>query len=302
MKRLFKAILWITCYGGACWIGIKAKLGFDVLSQDHWKLLFDKSVHAHWPNDMAPKKIVCRVLLAFIIIGILGLSVVTKKKKKRIPVVLGELPDKQNFRPTPVASQGKVAAPAPQESALPPVPSLSGQNGPTPAPISNTPPVNLMGDIIRELTNIANTFEISVFPHVKLENTFTQLVVSDDETPLLLKILPQEGTWKVNLAEFPEDTQWGLNGEPPKSILKDIIQSTQTLARLEPDSRPASVIILANSTLDDADNVHTYLENNGIKVAYLHKSTEGIPSWNELLAEFYPPKNKEASDETNNAS
>ena len=48
-----------------------------------------------------------------------------------------------------------------------------------------------MGDAIRKITEIADTFEVSVFPHVKLENTFTQLVISDDATALLLKILPQ---------------------------------------------------------------------------------------------------------------
>ena len=188
MKRLMRALLWIACYGGASWFGIKAKLGFNILSGDHWKLLFDKSVHAHWPADMAAKKLVCKVLLFFIIVGVLGLSVVMKKKRTRIPVVKGELPEsKEAFRPAMMASQGKMATPAPA-----PVTNVTGS-----APVLSNPPVNLMGDAVRKITEIANTFEVSVFPHVKLENTFTQLVVSDDATALLLKILPQSGTWKV---------------------------------------------------------------------------------------------------------
>ncbi len=291
MKRLLKAILWIGCYGGTSWFGIKAKLGFDILNQNNWAFLFDKSVHAVWPADMAPKKLVCKVLLVFIIVGILGLAVVTKKKKRRIPLVYGELPQKEGERPQPVASQGKMAttsAPAPQAQ----VGELNNVMSPAPQ--------NLLGDVIRQITAIANTFEVSVFPHVKLENTFTQLVVSDDATALLLKILPQSGTWQITQEEMVENSQWAIENEPAKPILKDIIESTATLARLEPDAHAISVIILAGGTLNETENVRSYLEQNGIRIVSLKGDIPNIPSWQELLNEFYQPKQVEEMNETNN--
>ena len=292
MKRLLKAILWIVCYGGACWIGIKAKFGFDILSGDHWKLLFNKSVHAQWPSDMAAKKLVCKVLLGFIIIGIIGLSVVTKQKKRRIPVVKGELPDKENFRPAVMATQGRMATPAP-------APTPAGSGGVS-QPVLNTPPVNLMGDAIRKITDVTDAFEVSVFPHVKLENTFTQLVVSDDANALLLKILPQSGTWKVEQTEMAEESLWTLGEEQPKKLLKDIIESTATLARLEPEAHAVSVVVMAGGNLENPGEVKTYLEQNGIRIATLDNTAmPEIPTWQQLLTEFYPPKGEENDEQEN---
>ena len=294
MKRLVKAILWIVCYGGASWFAIKTKLGFDILSGDHWKLLFDKSVRAQWPADMAAKKLVCKILLGFIIIGIIGLSVVTKQKKRRIPIVKGDLPDKENFRPSIMASQGKMATPAP-------APVAAGNNGFS-QPVLNTPSVNLMGDAIRKITEIADAFEVSVFPHVKLENTFTQLVVSDDANALLLKILPQSGTWKVEQAELIEESLWTLGEEQPKKLLKDIVESTATLARLEPEAHAVSVVVMAGSNLENPTEVKAYLEQNGIRIAALDNTAmPDIPTWAELLSEFYPPKGEENDEQENNA-
>lgn len=295
MKRLLKAILWIMCYGGASWFAIKTKLGFDVLLGSHWKLLFDKSVHAHWPSDMADKKLVCKVLLGFIIVGILGLAVVTKKKKTRIPVVKEELPQKESFRPAPMASQGKMTTPAPTQT----TPSAEGGSFATPSFI--VPSVNLMTEAIRKLTDIANSFEVSVFPHVKLENTFTQLVVSDDTNALLLKILPQTGKWKVEKADLAGESLWSLEGEEPKKLLKDIIESTATLARLEPEAHSTSVIVMAGGSIDNAAEIKDYLNQRGIRIVTLDdQETADIQTWQSLLAEFYPPKGKENENEASN--
>ena len=285
MKRLLKAILWIACYGGACWFGIKAKLGFDILSQKNWAILFDKSAHSVWPVEMANKKLVCKVLLAFIVVGILGLSVVTKRKKTRIPVVKGELPQKGNIRPAIMPSQGKMKTLAVPQKTLSTVPA---------------PSVNPMTEAIHQITEIAKTFDISVFPHVKLENTFTQLVVSDDSTAMLLKILPQSGVWQVEQAATLEETLWTIEGEQPQPILKDIMESTATLARLEPDANAISVVILVNSTLQNPQEVRQYLGQQGIRIATINpQTTSDIPQWKELLSEFYPLKESEEKDETN---
>ena len=110
MKRLMKAILWIGCYGGVCWFEIKTKLGFDILNQNHWQILFDnRSPHTVWPSDMAPKKLVCKILLAFIVVGILGLAIVSKSRKKRGPIVKGEIQTANSYRPAPLAAQGRMS-------------------------------------------------------------------------------------------------------------------------------------------------------------------------------------------------
>jgi len=288
MKRLLKAVLWIICYGGACWFGIKAKLGFDILNRNNWEMLFDKSVHQMWPAEMAPKKLVCKILLAFIIVGILGLSVVIKKKKPRIPVVKGELPEKGNSRPALMPSQGKIENPV----------AIPKNTLSAPAPTGNS-----MSDVIHQLTEIAKTFDVSVFPHVKLENTFTQLVVSDDATALLLKILPQSGVWQVEQAASPQESLWKSETEQPHPLLKDIMESTATLARLEPEANTISVVILANSTLQNPEEIRHYLGEQGIRIATLKKQVmPDIPAWEELLAEFYPPKEREEENETNTNS
>ena len=113
-----------------------------------------------------------------------------------------------------MATQGRMATPAP-------APTPAGSGGVS-RPVLNTPTPNLMGDAIRKITDIADAFEVSIFPHVKLENTFTQLVVSDDANALLLKILPQSGTWKVEQNELAEESLWTLGEEQPKKLLKDI--------------------------------------------------------------------------------
>ena len=298
MKQLIKAILWIGCYGGACWFWIKAKLGFNLLSQSQWRLLFDKSGHTTWPQDMAPKKLVCRILLAFIVIGILGLAVVVKKKKRRIPLVKGELPEKGNFRPSALASQGKIAS-STGASFTPAIAPTTHQTSSVNVPPSSN---HLMGDVIKRVTDIANTFEVSVFPHVKLENTFTQLVISDDATALLLKILPQTGKWQVAETSLPEESLWNLEGEQPKNVLKDILQSTATLARLEPEAHAIAVVIVSG-VVQEAEKVKEYLEQNGILIACLPedgKNVEGIPSWSELLEKFYSPKIKEIENASEN--
>ena len=299
MKRLIKAILWIVCYGGTSWFAIKTKLGFNILSGQHWKLLFDKSVTARWPMDMAPKKLVCKILLAFIIIGILGLSVVIKKRKTRIPVVKGELPQKQSERPALMSSQGRMIS----STQLPiAAPSATGGNS-TQSSMNSAPSGNLMGDAIRKITDIANDFDITTFPHVKLENTFTHLIVSDDSTALLLKILPRAGTWQVTQADLPEESLWSLQGEEPRNILKDIIESTATLARLEPEAQAVAVVLLTDGNIENAAEVKNYLNQKGIRIAVLdNQNMPDIPTWRNLLSEFYPQKQKENSDETDNIS
>ena len=310
MKRFIKAILWIGCYGGACWFGIKSKLGFDILNNNHWQLLLDRSlVHAPWPVDMASKRLVCKVLLAFIIVGVLGLAVVTKKKKSRIPVVKDESPNTADQRPAPIASQGRVtvtpvaAAVPPPSVPTPPATPIPNSTVPATPSISNLPPISPMSDAIRKISAIANNFDISVFPHVKLENTFTQLVISDDSTALLLKILPQLGTWQMEQAERPEDSLWTIGNDPPKNILKDIIDSTATLARLEPEAHAIAVVIVAGGTIENALEVKNYLEQNGIRIAVLQNETmPDLPDWHHLLSEFYPLKQKENNNETNTNS
>lgn len=293
MKRLLKAILWIGCYGGACWLGIKAKLGFDILSQKHWQMLFDKSVHAQWPAEMANKKLVCKILLLFIIVGIIGLSVVTKKKKKRIPVVKGELPEKGDMRPSFMPSQGKVS-----NMPLPPLPQQTTSSASAPSP-SMSP----ITEAIHQLTETAKQFSVSVFPHVKLENTFTQLVVSDDATALLLKILPQSGVWQVQQNNSLEESLWSIGEEQPTPVLKDIILSTAILSKLEPEANAISVVILSNGTLQNPTEIKQYLSQKGIRIATLNaQENPDIPKWNELLAEFYPPKESEEKNERNTDS
>ena len=295
MKRLMKAFLWIVCYGGACWFGIKAQLGFDILLPAHWKALFDKSVHAHWPPEFAAKKLVCKVLLAFIIVGILGLAVVTKKRKTRIPIVKGELPEPGSSRPALIISQkGKNAAVPPPISVQ-----LSGNGGPFSAPAANPPTVNLMADAVRRISDVAKGFEVSVFPHVKLENTFTQLVISDDATALMLKILPQDTAWKVQLTESPEESQWTFEDQPPRNMLKDILESTATLKRLEPESRAVAVVLIVDGIVENSTEVKNYLEQHDIRIATLdNQEMPDVPTWQNLLSEFYPTKTEENKNET----
>ena len=289
MKRLIKAGLWIACYGGACWVGIKSKLGFDILNQNHWGMLFDKSPHAIWPPEMAPKKLVCKILFAFIIVGVLGLSVVIKKKKKRIPVVKGELPEKGNFRPSAMVSQGRIAAP-------PVVTPAPAGTGAVPAPAQNS-----MSSAIQKISATANTFEVSIFPHVKLENTFTQLVVSDDATALLLKILPQSGTWQVTTPESPQESMWTIENDSPKNVLKDIMESTATLSKLEPEAEAIAVVILAGGKIQNAREIKDYLNKNNIQLAALdNHDMPDVPTWSQLLGQFYPLKQQEENNEENN--
>ena len=303
MKRLIKAILWIGCYGGIGWLALKIVLGFDILSQKHWIMLFDRSVHETWPIQMADKKLVCKVLLGFILVGILGLVIVTKKKKEYHVISKAELPRQENYRPVPMASQGRIAAPAPVQA-----PNNGGFNAPGVVPVppaagTNTSYVSSMSEAIKRISDVAKTFEASIFPHVKLENTFTHLVISDDTNALLLKILPQSGTWHVEPNQDPKESVWTLDGQNPQNTLKDIINSTQTLTRLEPDANSFSVVVLANGTLEKPEEVKEFLTNNGIRIATLlpdNKTIPGIQTWQELLAEFYPPKTKEDENETNN--
>ena len=119
----------------------------------------------------------------------------------------------------------------------------------------------------------------------------------------MLKILPQSGTWQVQPNPNPSESVWILNGQNPQNLLRDIIKSTQTLARLEPDANAVSVVILTNSTLEKPEEVKEFLMNNDIQIVTLlpdNQTIPGIQTWQELLAEFYPLKTKEENNETNN--
>ena len=60
---------------------------------------------------------------------------------------------------------------------------------------------------------------------------------------------------------------------------------------------------MANSTLQNPEETRDYLGEQGIRIATLKKQImPDIPAWEELLAEFYPPKEREEENETNTNS
>ena len=285
MKRLFRAFLWAVCWGGIFWAGVKAKLGFDILKSHHWRMLFDHSPNQVWPLDMAPKKTVCKVLLCFIVIGILGLGVALKRKKGRVPVVKGELPPETTlFRPPRIASQGRMAA----------ISSPTTSTNSTRAPEQPAgPAVGTMAEAVQRIANASINFQLTVFPHVKLENTFTNLVLSDDTVALMLKILPQNGTWKVQENPDPAQSIWTLDEQEGKNELNDILESGKVLKRLEPEANVFCVVVLTNGDMQDSLNVRQYLTEKGIRIATLlpnNRTINGLQTLDELLGEFFEKK------------
>ncbi len=291
MKRLFRALLWVVCWGGISWAGIKIKLGFDILESKNWKMLFDHSPSQTWPLDMAPKKIVCKVLLCFIIIGILGFGVALKRKKKHIPVVIGELPaEKKLFRPPRIAPQGRMM------SVNHPTSLINETGGVQSHGQSAGPVLGTMAEAVQRITNLAVKFQLTVFPHVKLENTFTNLVLSDDTVALMLKILIQDGTWRVQESPDPEQSIWSLNEQEGKNELKDILESAKVLSRLEPEANVITVIVLTNGDVQNPLNVRQYLTQTGIRIATLlpnNRTLSGVQTLEELLGEFFEKKQNE---------
>lgn len=290
MKRLFRALLWVVCWGGISWAGIKLKWGFDILESRNWKMLFDHSPNQIWPLDMAPKKLLCKVLLCFIIIGILGFGVAIKRKKKRIPVVIGELPpEKTLFRPPRIAPQGRMMSTHPAAPA--------GGTGEIQAPAQPAGPVlGTMAEAVQRISNLAIKFQLTVFPHVKLENTFTNLVLSDDTVALMLKILIQDGTWRVQESSDPAQSIWTLNEQEGKNELKDILESAKVLSRLEPEANVITVVVLTNGDMQDPLNVRQYLTQTGIRIATLlpnNRTLSGVQTLEELLGEFFEKKQNE---------
>ena len=86
-------------------------------------------------------------------------------------------------------------------------------------------------------------------------------------------------------------------------MLKDIMESTSTLIRLEPEARSISVVLMADGVLENPNEVKTYLEQNGIRIAVLdNKNMPEIPTWQTLLSEFYLPKEEENENETDSPS
>ena len=248
MKRFLKAILWILIYGGLGWIVGKHVFGFDILSADNWDIFFDKGLKV-WPPRMAPKKLLCKLLLGFIIIGVLGLGIITRKKhpSKGQPVfVKPNSVGSSGFAPARMPTQGKIMAFQPN----PPVSPSS-----TATPITNTvqppAPQNTFQETVNKISAVVDDFDATAFPHVKLENTFTHLVVSDDSTALLLKILVTPGEWQVQQGPTIRESLWIINQQEPQKILVDILNSTETLTRLEPDASSIAVVILTNVSIQN---------------------------------------------------
>ena len=81
------------------------------------------------------------------------------------------------------------------------------------------------------------------------------------------------------------------------------MESTATLARLEPEAHPISVVLMTDGSLENAAQVRNYLEQKGIRIAVLDNTKmPDIPTWQQLLGEFYPPKEKENENEAENIS
>ncbi|MBR6231771.1 MAG: hypothetical protein IKQ99_01575, partial [Alphaproteobacteria bacterium] len=207
-----------------------------------------------------------------------------------IPVVIGELPpEKTLFRPPRIAPQGRMMSTHP---AAP-----SGGTGGIQAPVQPAgPALGTMAEAVQRITNLAVKFQLTVFPHVKLENTFTNLVLSDDTVALMLKILIQDGTWRVQESSDPAQSIWTLNEQEGKNELKDILESAKVLSRLEPEANVITVIVLTNGDMQDPLNVRQYLTQTGIRIATLlpnNRTLSGVQTLEELLGEFFEKKQNE---------
>ena len=301
MKQLLRAVLWIVCWGGVCWAGIKAKLGFDILEAKDWEMLFDHSPKQKWPLDKAPKKLVCKVLLGFIVIGVLGIAIALKRKKKHVPIVVEERHQSNDtFRPAPMASQGRMMSSTPTPASAPAYVPPDAPVNTQPAGVTAAPPVSpalsatgTMQEALKRISDLAGNFLLTAFPHVKLENTFTQMVLSDDIIALMLKVLPHVGTWQVQEAADPAESIWTLDNREGQNAIKDIIQSAQTLKKLEPEANVVPLVILTNGNIQEPEKIRQYLEQNNIRIATLLPNSgeiPGIQQLEEVLGEFFERK------------
>lgn len=301
MRRLVAILIWTVAYFGIAYVKIRGTWGMSIFKIKQWIRLLKEWRSGQWIVDTSNEYTLCIILLLLIPIWLIGMLVVCRIMRPKIPTapIIQKATESHPFIPayTPASmpSQGKSAVLSTPDS---------GVAESTDKPIDEkqmewVPKDTAEAQALDVITQIAEDAGLTPFPHVLLENELVPITISSDVDAFLIKVLVGEGMWQVGMTEPLEQSLWSLNGRS-KNVLKEIILGKGILSRMEPESKVTPVVVLAQGTLENLDTVLPWLNQRGVEVVTLPENPQqGLPQLSEILEKYFPPvPEQEQKDET----
>lgn len=315
MLRFVGIFLWSVAYFYAFNDFIYKKWSVSIFKLGQWKMMFTKWRDGEWlidtPNEYALMTVLA-LLVPVWLIGIFFVCRLTRDKKQSIVrQATASHPFIPAYTPMHMPSQGKSAQldsatvfQQTQEAYQPqPVVTDTENQMPQQSTVSTTrmdyvPKHQGEAQALEKISDLAQEFGLTAFPHVLLENQLIPVTVSNDSDALLIKVLADPTMWQVPMTEPLENGAWMNNGVS-KSVLKEIVLGKNILLKMEPDSVVVPVVVLAQGTLSNSDAVLPWLNQHGVEVVTLADNPQsGIATLDDIIIKYFPEEeNQEEENE-----
>lgn len=310
MLKLFATLSWTVMYFYASSTFIDKKWSVSIFKLGQWKMMFTKWRDGEWlidtPNEYALMTVLA-LLVPLWLIGIFFVCRLTRDKKQSIVrQATASHPFIPAYTPMHMPSQGKSAqldtTPVSFAATPPPVadsqPMQEQRPNESEVKIAHVPKHQGEAQALEKISDLAQEFGLTAFPHVLLENQLIPITVSNDSDALLIKVLADPAMWQVPMTEPLENGAWMNNGVS-KSVLKEIVLGKNILLKMEPDSVVVPVVVLAQGTLSNSDAVLPWLNQHGVEVVTLADNPQsGIATLDDIIIKYFPEEeNQEEENE-----
>ena len=292
MRRLLGVLTWSVVYFYASSVKIHNTWKMSVFDLSHWKDFINAWRSGKMVVDTPNEYALCAVLLLWIPVWLIGILVVLRLLRPKIPVAntvqkaMASHPFIPEYVPSNMPSQGKsvVIEPPPTES---PESVSTVSNAEQSEPTEWVPKDTGEAHALEVITQIAEDNGLTPFPHVLLENELIPITISSDIDAFLIKVLAVQGQWQVGMTEPLEQSVWSCNGQT-KPVLKEIVLGKSVLAKMEPESTVTPVVVLAKGSLENQNDVLPWLNQHGVEVVALPENQQqGIPQLSEVLLKYF---------------
>ena len=314
MLKLFSVLIWSLVYFYSSKQFIYEKWGASVFKLGQWKSFIADWHSGEWVIDTPNEYKLVACLILWIPLWLIGIYVIMRlfrsKKQAIVRQATASHPFIPAYTPMQMPSQGKSTqldvSPTFQNTQQQAI-----QNSNMQSTTQNQKNVqmdyvpNNQGEAqaLEKITELAQEFGLTAFPHVLLENQLVPITISSDSDAFLIKVLAEPGLWQVPMTEPVENGIWINNGQN-KVVLKEIVAGKKALINMEPDSVVTPVVVLAQGGLANADTVLPWLNQHGIEVVTLSENQQqGIAKLNDIIVKYFPEeKNMEEENEISQTS
>ena len=315
MLKLFAVLLWSTLYFYGSGKFIYQKWSVPVFKFAQWKKLLADWWTDKWIVDTPNEYTLVTVLILWIPVWLIGIYFIMRlfhsEKQTIIRQATASHPFIPAYTPTQMPSQGKSVqleqTPVVQTQEM--SPSFNGNEMQSSTSVQNETKMDYVpkhkgeADALEKISELAQDFDLTAFPHVLLENQLIPITISNDSDALLIKVLADPGIWQASTTEPLENSVW-INGNINKTVLKEIVLGKNILMKMEPESTVIPVVVLAQGTLANANIIIPWLNQYGIEVVTLSDNKQlDILTLNDIIIKHFPQEeNQEEEDENDQTS